>query len=193
MNHWKQTFRIDLLSELAEFSAFDSGEDRQKVQDTRLAAITFMHPLTSRFSFVEVAQYQHDLTHELDHREMLSTGIAWHAIRGKRVELLIIPGVNLGRQRSDLENSPTSINAFGAYQLLSVSITPTFSFQESVTAFQDFDDSQFRALTLNSSASAKISKHLGLSVGYTYSYEGIRPEDAPTSQSTVSLGLMFSL
>lgn len=192
MNRRRQIFRFDASATYSDLRSPASGP-RYVLQDTRLLSLTFTQPMKPRISIVTVAMSQHDTSQLLDHRELISSGVAVELLRTPRAYLMVSPGVAAGEQVSGIPGAPSSIRAVGLYQTGWVQLTRSLSFTESVISFRDFKETRNKSVMLTSMLIAQVAKRVGLSIYYNYWREGILPPHTPAGQSQLGAGFTLTL
>lgn len=185
-------FRVDAEVRRSEYVA-TPGAPRTTSDDNQTFCLTTIPRVKGRISAIAIASLRVDRPVGLDHRAMLQAGPYLLLATSKRLSLAFAPLFGVGQQDNALQGGPDGITSFGAMQALTWQPTKTATIEIFGAAHRNTALARDRAVLVNTSISATMSKYVSLSLSHTYSLEGVHPVGVSAVQNTVGAGIRLFL
>jgi len=168
------------------------GAPHLTVENNALMSLTFIHGLNRYAGFMVMGDWKRDTILGLNYRARGVTGIGLELVQTPRMNLMVGPGIAVGREDSVLPNAPTAIVGAGVIQSFSWHPSRTSTIEEYFGGFKDMRDAKDSSLTFNASFLAQATRYVGLKIYYKYSREGVFPEATGPTQRQFGAGVTFT-
>lgn len=153
--------------------------------------------LAPRWVLLGRTTYEVNHVQYLQYRSTTIAGLGYFLARSARVSLLLAPGIGygkseqtaLGRAISFGNGTPPSVEGpiTGAYDLLTLQLTPALSLQQDMHYFWGLGRTPSRQAQFNLKLLGMVSTHFGLSIAYRQQYDtSLPPSVNRTLRSLIS-------
>ncbi len=159
--------------------------------------------LTPRWVLLGRTTYDVNRVQYLEYRSTTIAGLGYFLVKSGRVSLLLAPGVGyskseqtgLGRVLSFAAGTPPSAEGAitGVYDMLTLQLTPTLSFQQDLHYFWSLGQTPSRQAQLNAKLLGMMTARVGLSIAYKEQYDNSLPPSVNRTLRSLVSGVQLKL
>ena len=184
--------RLDGTLKRGEYRAAP-GQDRIVVDDMYELAVGLVRPIAGSFSLLASGTWKRDEPVGLKHRFLAQAGVGFTFVKGRQLLFTIGPVVGIGNQDNAASNGADGIPLLGGVQTLSWRASETFGIETEFHGYSNLDDSDDFVLDFTVAGTSQINSRLGLKASYTYTREGIHPQEVSEMQRRLEFGVTINL
>jgi|CXWL01.1.fsa_nt_gi hypothetical protein len=186
----KQLLRLDVDLSRGEYGA-TPGADLTVVDESYVVSGTLLQGLSRQFGLLAIGSWRRDVPLGLHDKLVAEAGVGY-VIQSKRLNLLIGPGIGIGRQSSSVASAPSNLVLAAIEANLTWNVTSTLVVQNALSAHYNLDDHEDRTMSFNVSGTVRIGAHSGLKLYYQYQYDRIHDPSTSSGQREIGGGVTFA-
>ena len=160
--------------------------------------------LTSRWVLLGRSKIEVNHVQYLEYRSTTLAGLGYLIVKSDRVSLLLAPGLGYGKSEqtdqgrvlSFAAGIPPSVEGpiTGAYDMLTVQLTPMLSFQQDMHYFWSLrKDTPYRQADFNARLVGMMTTHFGLSIAFREQYDSSMPPPVERALRSLISGVQVKL